>query len=249
MNEWFIKLFRSLLEWEWYDDINVKILFIHLLLKANFKDKKWRWIEIKKWELLTSNQNLALETQLSLQQVRTCLKKLKSTWEITHRTTNNYTLIKLNNYDKYNLNNTQVNNQITDKQHSNNRQATTTKERKESKKDNNIIKEKNIKKEKINFSLSQKKSFLDLLKTEIIENENFIQNLKNKFNLENESLKSSAENFLIYWTEKNPNWKKEKWEMEKTFDIQRRFYKWIQNNQKWNTKPDKTQTHSYESVF
>ncbi len=138
MNDWFIKLFRSLLEWEWYDDMNVKILFIHLLLKANFKTKKWRGIEIKKWELLTSNQSLAMETQLSLQQVRTCLKKLKSTWEITHKTTNNYTLIKLNNYERYNENNTPFNTQITDEQQTNNIQITTTKERKESNKERNI---------------------------------------------------------------------------------------------------------------
>jgi len=37
-----------MLDWEWYDDINTKVLFIHLLIKANWKEKKWRGIKIKR---------------------------------------------------------------------------------------------------------------------------------------------------------------------------------------------------------
>lgn len=33
-----IKLFRKFLDWGWYQDINTKVLFIHMLLKANWKD-------------------------------------------------------------------------------------------------------------------------------------------------------------------------------------------------------------------
>ena len=36
-----IKLFRKFLEWGWYQDINTKVLFIHMLLKANWKDGKF----------------------------------------------------------------------------------------------------------------------------------------------------------------------------------------------------------------
>ena len=41
MNEGFIKIYRQLLEWEWYTDTNTKVLFLHCLLKANFKTKKY----------------------------------------------------------------------------------------------------------------------------------------------------------------------------------------------------------------
>ena len=40
--EGWIKLHRQILDWEWYDDINVKVLFLHLLLTANYEDKKWQ---------------------------------------------------------------------------------------------------------------------------------------------------------------------------------------------------------------
>jgi len=52
--EGFIKIHRKLLEWEWYDDNNVKVLFLHLLLKANYKDKKYRGETLKAGTVLTS---------------------------------------------------------------------------------------------------------------------------------------------------------------------------------------------------
>jgi len=122
--EWFIKLHRGLLKWEWYDDINTKVLFIHILLKANHTDKQWRGIDIKRWELLTWLNVLSSETWLSIQQIRTCYKKLKSTNEITIKTTNNYSIIKLINYNLYQDNNKQ----ITNEQQTDNKRVTTTNE-------------------------------------------------------------------------------------------------------------------------
>lgn len=46
--EGWIKLYRKFLNWEWYKDNNVKIIFLHLLLTANHKDKKWKGKTIKK---------------------------------------------------------------------------------------------------------------------------------------------------------------------------------------------------------
>jgi len=73
--EGWIKLHRGLLEWEWYDEPNVFRLFLHCILKANHSDKSWRGSVIKRGEFVTSLQNLSSETKLSVQQVRTCLKK------------------------------------------------------------------------------------------------------------------------------------------------------------------------------
>lgn len=141
-NGGFIKLYRSMLKWEWYDDINVKVLFLHLLLKANYENKKWRGIEIQRGELITSISQLSKETQLTPQQVRMCIKKLKKTGEITSKTTSKFTLIHIEKYSffqtqeqEYNkeITNKQQtnNNQITNKQQTNNKQVTTTKEYKE----------------------------------------------------------------------------------------------------------------------
>ena len=42
------------------------------------------------------------------------------------------------------------------------------------------------------------------------------------------------EAFTDYWTEKNMNGKKMKFEMQQTFDIKRRLLKWVKNNEDWS---------------
>lgn len=139
--DWFIQLHRKLLQWEWYDDINTKVLFIHLLLKANYKPKNWRGIDIWTGEVLTWRITLSDETGLTQQQIRTCLNKLKSTNEITIKTTNKYSLIKLTNYNEYQQINQQTTQQVTNNQPTSNQQVTTTN------KDNKDNKEINISKD------------------------------------------------------------------------------------------------------
>jgi len=124
-NSW-IKIYRKFLKWEWYDDINVKVLFLHCLLKANYKDKKWHGIEIKRGSFLTTIRGLAKETGLTPMQIRTALNKLKTTHEITQSSNTNYTVITISNYEKYQTNNTQDNKPVTHQQHTNNTPITHT---------------------------------------------------------------------------------------------------------------------------
>ncbi len=59
----------------------------------------------------------------------------------------------------------------------------------------------------------------------------FLEALEKKFNRDIEFLKSSAGDFLIFWTAKNPNWIKELWETKKVFDTKRRFYTRLKNSE------------------
>lgn len=101
VNSGWIKLHRKITDWEWYTDLPVKTLYIHLLLKANHADARWQGTEVRRGEMITSTAHLARETGLSLKQVRTALEKLKKSGEITSKGTNRYTLIKCCNYGVY----------------------------------------------------------------------------------------------------------------------------------------------------
>ena len=96
-----VKIYRKFLEWEWYDDINTKILFLHLLLKANYKDKQWMGITIKRGQVLTGRLKLSEELGISEQMIRTSLSKLKSTNEITNEATSQYSIITIKKYEEY----------------------------------------------------------------------------------------------------------------------------------------------------
>lgn len=97
----YIKIWRSLLDWEWYKNTNTKCVFIHLLLKANHADARWQGTDIKAGQLVTSSDGLAKELGLTRQNVRTALVHLKSTNEITIKSTNKFMLITLENWAYY----------------------------------------------------------------------------------------------------------------------------------------------------
>ena len=132
MENSFIKLYRSLLDWEWWDDKNVTRLFLTILLSVNWQTKKWHGMTIEKGSVFTSIEHLSKKSGLTMQQTRTALNKLKSTGEITIKSTNKGTLVTVENWGKYQFmpeeitnestNNPTNNQQTSNKQITNNQQ-------------------------------------------------------------------------------------------------------------------------------
>lgn len=139
----FIKLHRQLLDWEWYGDINVRLVFIHCLLKANFKDKRWQGQLIKRGQFISSLGKLSEGVGISKQQLRTALEKLKKTGEITTKGQGNNTLFIVNKYNDYqdfthgseDRQQHTPNTPSTHHQHTGNTSITTTEEGKKDKKE------------------------------------------------------------------------------------------------------------------
>jgi len=97
----FIVLHRQILNWEWYDHLPTKVLFIHCLLRANHSAGKWRGYSFKRGEFITSLQSLSKETGLTIKQVRIAIENLEKTKELGKQTTSQNTLITVLNYDLY----------------------------------------------------------------------------------------------------------------------------------------------------
>lgn len=129
-----IKIQRQITDWEWYDDANVFRLFFHCLVKANHAPNKWRGIMIERGQRLTSYETLSQELHLSFQQIRTAINKLKSTGEITIKSTSKYSMISITNYDSYQSSNTPDNKPVTYEQQTDNKPVTTNKNEKNEKK-------------------------------------------------------------------------------------------------------------------
>ena len=97
----YIKIDRKITEWEWYRNLNTKVVFFHCLLKANWKDGKFEGKIIKRGSFVTSIKKLSLELFLTEDEVRTAIKHLISTGELTKQTTNRYSVITVSNYELY----------------------------------------------------------------------------------------------------------------------------------------------------
>ena len=100
MERW-IKLYPKILYWEWYNNTNVKVLFFHCLLKANFQERKWNGFIIERGQFVTSIATLSKELGLTPMQIRAAMQKLQKSEEITIRTTNRFTIITICKYASY----------------------------------------------------------------------------------------------------------------------------------------------------
>lgn len=97
----YMKLFRKMVYWEWYTDVNTTKLFLHCLLMAHWKPGRWRGIPYERGQFFTSLSSLAKETGLSTREVRTALEHLEATNEVTIKTTSKYSVITVVSFDKY----------------------------------------------------------------------------------------------------------------------------------------------------
>lgn len=137
MSGW-IKLHRQFTSWEWYDDNNTFKLFIHCLLRANHKDKKWRGIDIPRGSFYTSLDTLVSETKLSHRQIRTSFDKLKTTGEVTSLGMARGRMITVVQYDEYQGDDRLSVNEKAGWRQADDRVATTNKNDNKEKKVNNI---------------------------------------------------------------------------------------------------------------
>ena len=141
----YVKVYRSLKDWEWYDEPNTFRLYIHCLLSANHEDKQWRGITIPKGSFVSSRTKLANELGLSEQNIRTAISHLQSTNDLTIKSTKKYTIYTVNNWISSQEDNQLDGQNLTNSQPTANQQLTTNKNEKNEK---NEKKEEEVKEKK-----------------------------------------------------------------------------------------------------
>lgn len=239
LDEGWIKLHRRFLEWEWHDSPETVSLFVFLLLEANHEEKKWHGISIARGQVLTSLKNLSVLTGLTIRQLRTCFSRLEQTGEISRKTTSQYTLVTISNYDKYQVREEQQR-QTSDTPPTNERQ--TTDKRATTNKNN-----KNDKNERIDDPLygdpaekfSEDWRFVSSVRrAELGFDKDRIADYKRQvFTRQADAIApkigmtaEQKEAFLRWWTEHSPGSDKIKADFEQTFDIRSRMQNWIERD-------------------
>ena len=100
----FIKVHRRMIEWGWYGDPNTKALFLHLLLVATFKkDSEYLGHKLKPGDAVVGFKSLSETLGMSVKQVRTAMKHLESTGEITRKATNRFSIVSIANWEMYQM--------------------------------------------------------------------------------------------------------------------------------------------------
>lgn len=107
MVEGWLKIYRKLTDWEWYNHSEMVHLFVHLLLKASPTDKMWQGMKVNRGQVITGRQKLSAETGISERTIRTCLSRMVESGEIEIKTTNRFSVITICKYGDYQPSETQ----------------------------------------------------------------------------------------------------------------------------------------------
>lgn len=153
-----VKIHRALAEWEWASDPNMVSLLIHLLIAANHKDKKWKGITLKPGQLIFGREEWSVKTGISVQTIRTCITRLKSTSEITIKSTSKYSVLTIVKWEEYQCSDNESTSKSTSKLTNNQPATNHTLRMKELKKE---LKEKNKQKRKTEIEVKQPNQFDD----------------------------------------------------------------------------------------
>ena len=97
----FIVIFRKLTEWEWYRNTNTKVVFLHCLLRANWKEGRFEGRLIRRGQFVTSYGSMAEDLGLTYDQVRRAIERLNRTHELTHEKIPQGLIITVKNWDQY----------------------------------------------------------------------------------------------------------------------------------------------------
>lgn len=265
----FIKIYRKIKDWQHFQEPSVLLVWIDLLVSANFKRGYFQGISVPKGSLITSYRKLSEETGLSVNTIKVCISKLVCSGEIAVKSAKGqFTQITINQYDKYqgvSMVDTPTDtptDTLTDTPTDTLTDYNRRKKRRIRKKEDNIDND-------IAFATSSTPTNEHTL---ILQNcDNALENdfkpeispkqsaedklLRNKKNCEKRA-KEFAEtlrpflaeygremlnDFYFYWTEVNKSGTKMKFEMEKTWDVSRRLKRWQKNdfNNKNNTNNPK----------
>lgn len=135
----FVKLDKNITKWRWFNKDHMLKFWIYLLCNAAYSDYSLGDIEIKKGQVIIGKKNVGEKLGLSEQTIKTYIKRLKRTGEITTESTNRFTVITIVKWSEYqyipqyiNQQINQGNNQqVTNGQPTGNQQLTTIKEYKE----------------------------------------------------------------------------------------------------------------------
>ena len=94
-------LHKKITKWEWFNDPKSVSLWIYILANTNYTDSVYRGHTIKRGQAAIGRKRAALETGLSEQEIRTRIKRFETNKQITTKSTTNFSIVTVLNYEEY----------------------------------------------------------------------------------------------------------------------------------------------------
>ena len=218
MSDW-IKLPRSIFDWDWYDKAETLSLYLYLLNNAKEKDVKHNGYVEHRGQFITSLGKLSTVLGVGKQIVRTSLLRLTKMKLIEVSTEKLYSVVTICNYDSF------IINEIVEQE---------TEAKKEELKpteiNDNEKKPKKTKEEIVTATEKRKEKFYQELVPYVATYG-----------------KDMVRKFFDYWSETNKTKIRMRFETEKTWDLNLRLQTWARRNKEFGTKQSDTALHGSEN--
>lgn len=175
----FIVIHRQLTEWKYFQFPHALALWVHLLLRANWKTGWFLGVEIPRGALATSIQSLASETGMDVNTVRKWLKRFEEDGQITRKTTNRFTLIFISNYATFQDIPSQGYSELSSEQHSKQSSEQNSEQSSEQSRDNRTYKQSNKNNKETNSQTIERETDLSIF--DLMSNSKAEQPQENSF--------------------------------------------------------------------
>ena len=219
-----VAIHRKLKDKGYYKDSEVVHIWLHLLLSVNHKPNEFIFNGetriIETGQMITGRKSIAEATGINEHKVDRSLELLERMGQIKQLKTTKNRLIIILNWEKYQTSEQQVSNKL----------ATSEKQVSTNINVNNINNDNNV----IDTPAQSSKSFFYKVgeggKT-LIE---FIEELHQRTGVPSAVLSQEVKKFHSYWTELDSTGKRQRWQKQETFEVQKRFGTWLRNAGKFN---------------
>src|SRR3990172_765539 len=92
---------RSIVDREWYTEPSTFIVLVDLLFSASTEPESWQGIPLKRGQAIVCRRKLSVRLGISEQAVRTALRHLETSGDITIQPTSQYLIITICSFDDY----------------------------------------------------------------------------------------------------------------------------------------------------
>lgn len=230
-NNGWIKLHRKILDNPKFGDKDYFTIWVKLLLYATHKDRKaifgGKEITLVPGQLITGRTHLGVNSKISDSKVQRILKWLENAQQIEQQTTNQNRLITILNWSQYQDYEQQAEQQV-------NNERTTSEQRVNTyKNDKNIKNDKNDKKREVASAPTPSDKAKDFFSNTQLQ-EDVVSALIAK-GVPDQVARKEVSKFVSYWTELNKSGTKQRWQMEKAFEVNRRLATWFGKVKEFNT--------------
>lgn len=99
--EGWIKIWRKIRKWEWYQDSKTVHVFLEILLRSQHEEKKWMGITQKAGQSCVSYEKLGDSIGLTSKQVRLCVKRLVDSGCISVQRASKFQLVTIEKWEDY----------------------------------------------------------------------------------------------------------------------------------------------------